>query len=342
MLGGEKLLMRSIWIGLLLCFAPLLISACQSNAPASEEPIIYSGRSESLVGPLIEQYQKSTGVKANVRWGRTAELAATLLEEGDQSPADVFYAQDPGGLGAVKDLLAPLPDDILNLVDPRFRDPEGRWVGVSGRARVVVYNVKNVDPAALPTDLWGFTDPIWDGRIGWAPTNTSFQTMVTAMRASWGEGRTREWLEAILANNPVVYESNTPIVAAVSAGEVDVGFVNHYYLYRFLAEEGEQFPARNYFLPGGGPGSLVMVSGAGVLKSSKHPELAQDFIRFLLSEQSQKYFAEQTFEYPMNPEIQIDPNLTPLAELNSIQIEPVSLGDLQGTVRLLREVGALP
>ncbi len=306
------------------------------------ELIIYSGRSQSLVGPLLKQFQAETGIEVGVRWGKTAELAATLLEEGERSPANVFYAQDPGGLGAAVDLLAALPENLLDRVDPRFRDPQKRWVGVSGRARVVVYNTERLSPENLPQDLWGFTDPVWEGRLGWAPTNASFQAMVTAMRIAWGEGRAREWLEAMLENGIRPYENNTAIVAAVGSGEIEAGFVNHYYLYRFLAEEGEGFPARNYFLPSGGPGSLVMVSGVGLLKTGQHSDAALRLIDYLLSEPAQRYFAEQTFEYPLVKEVPAYGDLTPLAEVNALQIDLADLADLQGTILLLQEVGALP
>ena len=306
--------------------------------------VIYSGRSESLVEPIIGQFADLTGIQVDVRYGSTAELAATILEEGSNSPADVFFAQDPGGLGAVADagMLAELPEGLLNRVEARFRSPEGNWVGVSGRARVVVYNTDKLSQEDLPDELNGFGDPKWQGRIGWAPTNGSFQTMVTAMRQVWGEESTSEWLEGILANDPVVYENNTSIVAAVGAGEVDVGFVNHYYLYRFLQEEGEEFPARNYFLPGGGPGSLIMVAGVGRIASGPNEDNALKFIDFLLSPVAQQYFASQTFEYPVIEGIQTQRLLTPLSELDAIDIPLGSLADLQGTVELLQEVGALP
>jgi iron(III) transport system substrate-binding protein len=131
-------------------------------------------------------------------------------------------------------------------------------------------------------------------------------------------------------------------VAAVGAGEVDVGFVNHYYLYRFLQEEGEEFPARNYFLPGGGPGSLIMVAGVGRIASGPNEDNALKFIDFLLSPVAQQYFASQTFEYPVIEGIQTQRLLTPLSELDAIDIPLGSLADLQGTVELLQEVGALP
>lgn len=332
---------------LLLALAlSLMVSAC-GGLSADKDPesiVIYSGRSESLVGPLIEQFSAETGIKVDIRYGDTAELAATLLEEGDNSPADIFFAQDPGGLGVVAEtgLLAELPENLISMVDSRFAAPNHTWVGVSGRARVVAYNTEMLSPEDLPADLWGFTDPKWKGKIGLPPTNASFQTMVTAMRQQWGEEDTRNWLEGIMANEPLFYEKNTPTVAAVGAGEVAVGFVNHYYLYRFLAEEGESFPARNYFLPDGGPGSLVLVSGVGLLHTSQNQEGGLKFIEYLLSEEAQTYFSDETFEYPLAAGVAPSVDLPPLASLNAAEINLADLADLQGTVQLMQETGMLP
>lgn len=317
------------------------------QASGSKRLVIYSGRSESLVQPIIDQFEEATNIEVDVRYGSTSEMAGVLLEEGEKSPADLFYAQDPGGLGAVEaaGLLAPLPEEILQKVPSRFAAEAGDWVGISGRARTVVYNTGVIeDPDEdLPDDLFGFVDPAWQGRIGWAPTNGSFQAMVTAMRTVWGEEKTREWLLGIQANNPVVYASNTPIVAGVAAGEVDVGFVNHYYLYRFLAEEGEDFPARNFFFPSGGPGSLIMVSGAGILKEGANQENAQKFLNFLLSMPGQQYFTSQTFEYPVVEGVAVSSMLPALAELDAQAIDiPLSdLADLQGTQDLLLDIGII-
>ena len=166
--------------------------------------------------------------------------------------------------------------------------------------------------------------------------------MVTALRVLEGEDKAREWLKGILANKPKVYPKNTPTVAAVGAGEIDVGFVNHYYLYRFITEEGESFPARNYFLPSGGAGSLVMVAGAGVLASSDDKEIAHKFLRFILSPVAQQYFATQTHEYPLVDGVRTHPTLVSLNKLHPTSIDLADLTDLQGTVRLLWDVGALP
>ncbi len=242
-------------------------------------------------------------------------------------------------------MLAPLPDEILSRVDPRFVSPEGIWVGISGRVRVIVYNTDNINPEEdLPDDIWDFIDPQWRGRMGWAPTNGSFQTMVTGMRNSWGEERTREWLEGIQANSPLWYANNPPLVAGVAAGEADVGFVNHYYVYRFLDEEGDDFTARNYFLPGGGAGSLVIVAGAGRVASGAHEENALKFLDYMLSNVAQQYLATSTgtYEYPLIEGVRTQPGLTPLSELNAIDMPLGDLADLQGTVDLLWDVGILP
>ena len=316
----------------------------RESAPAEDpgELIIYSGRSESLVDPIIQQFKGTTGIDVKVKYAGTGALAATLLEEGANSPADVFYAQDPGGLAAVSEMMTELPADIIEMTPEWARSAEGHWVGITGRARVVVYGTDKLTEADLPDDLWGFTEPEWKGRVGWAPTNGSFQAMVTALRAGWGEERTEEWLRAMIDNDVKIYPKNTPQVAAAAAGEIDVGLVNHYYLYRFIAEEGEDFAARNAHLRGAGPGSIVLVSGAGILETADNPENAEAFIRFLLSSVGQQYFAGQTFEYPMIEGVRPSVLLTPLAEIEQPDITLADLSDLAGTQALLQKTGALP
>ncbi|MDA1347858.1 MAG: iron ABC transporter substrate-binding protein [Chloroflexi bacterium] len=328
------------WCGFLT--VALLTSTACSGVDNKNSLVVYSGRSESLVGAVIQQFEDASGIHVSVKYGSTSEIAATLQEEGKDSPADVFFAQDPGGLGAVAGMLSPLPEDIVDRVPNWARSPEGRWVGISGRARTIVYNTDRLTEADLPDTIEGFTDSAWKGRIGWAPSNGSFQTMVTAMRVMWGEERTRLWLEGIEANEPRVYPNNTSIVTAVEAAEVNAGFVNHYYLHRFIQEEGEDFSARNYYTKDGGPGSLVMVAGAGVLETSENRENAEKFVRFLLSTVAQQYFASQTFEYPLIDGVNISRLLAPLEKINSPAVDPADLDDLKGTQALLRDVGIIP
>lgn len=307
----------------------------------SKALVVYSGRSESLVGPVIKQFEELTGIDVQVNYGSTGSLAATLLEEGSNTPADVFFAQDPGGLGAVIDMLDTLPSDLVGTVPEWARSPESKWVGISGRARVLVYGTDSLGESELPTSIADLTDPKWKGKLGWAPSNSSFQAMITGMRQLWGEEATREWLEGIMANEPRVYPNNTTQVAASANGEIEIGMVNHYYLYRFLAEEGDGFKARNWFTPEADPGSVVLVAGAGVLNESDNKETAIRFLEFMLSELGQQYFATQTHEYPLIEGVVPDRGLPPLDSITKPSIDLSTLGDLENTQKLLREVGAL-
>jgi iron(III) transport system substrate-binding protein len=305
--------------------------------------VIYCGRSKHLVGPLIEKFKSESGIEVKVRYGKTAEMAAMILEEGNKSPADLFFAQDAGALGAVakSGLLSILPASILNQVDSRFRSPKALWVGVSGRARVVVFNTEKLTEKDLPDDIFGFCDPKWKGRIGWAPLNGSFQAFVTAIRRTHGDERAREWLSCIQANKPRVYPKNSPIVAAAGSGEIDVGFVNHYYLYRFIKEFGEKFSARNYHLPAGKAGNLINVAGISILKSAKKRSTAENFINFLLRLESQQYFSNTTYEYPLAEGAKTNPLVRPLKEIDTPDIDLSDLDDLNGTLKLLQELEIL-
>ena len=319
-----------------------VVTTSETASTSEAEPTlltVYSGRNENLVGPLLEQFEKDSGIAIQVKYGGTAEIAATILEEGANSPADVFYAQDAGALGALQaeNRLAALPDAILNAVEPRFRSPQGQWVGTSGRARVVVYNTESVKPEDLPPSILDFTDPIWKGRIGWAPTNGSFQAFVTAMRVTLGDDRTRAWLEGIKANEPMVYTSNTPTVQAAVDGEIAVGFVNHYYLFRIRAEQGN-VPAENYFPPNGDLGALINVAGAGVIAGTKNQTAAEQLVAYLLSQQAQEYFATETYEYPLAHGVAAHSDLPPLAAIQTPDIDLSDLADLRGTLQLLQEV----
>ncbi len=303
---------------------------------------VYSGRSEELVGPLVPRLEAATGVDLEVRYGNTAELAVQILDEGDNSPAGLYIAQDAGALGQLgnEGRLAPLPEDVLDLVDPRFRSPDGFWVGVSGRARVAAYNTDQLAEADLPASVLDLTDDRWRGQVGWAPENGSFQAFITALRVLRGEDIAREWLEGMRANEAVTFENNGSILRAVASGEIGVGLVNHYYLYEVGAEEGE-IPVANHFFPAGDPGSLINVAGAGIIEGSDQAEQALATIRALLAEPAQRYFAEETFEYPLAAGVEPVEGLTPLAEIDSPELDLSDLDDLQGTIDLLVEVGII-
>jgi iron(III) transport system substrate-binding protein len=318
--------------------------ASASAAPTLEDTlVVYSGRSEELVGPAIEQFEQATGIDVQVRYAGTSELAATILEEGDNSPADVFFSQDGGALGALakEDRLVALPQDLLDQVDSRFRDSDGDWVGVTGRARVLAYDTRELTETDLPASVQDLADPAWKGRIGWVPTNASFQTFVTALRQTLGDDATKAWLEAMVANEPKVYEGNAAALQAVAAGEVDVALVNHYYLFQAQREGGADLPVANHFFANGDPGALVNVAGVGILDTAEHPAAAEAFARWLLDEQAQTYFATETFEYPLRDGIAADDRLPALADIQSPALDLTDLDDLDGTLRLLQEAGVL-
>ena len=313
------------------------------SIPAEQQTLtVYSGRGESLIGPLIEKFKKDTGINAEVRYGKTAELAATILEEGDNSPADLFFAQDAGALGSLSSegRLLKLPDNLLNRVEPRFRSRTGTWIGITGRARTVDYNMKLVEKAALPESIWGFVDPRWNGgKIGWAPTNGSFQAFITALRVLEGEEKAREWLLGIIANEPQAYPKNTPIIAALGRGEIHVGFVNNYYLHRFQAED-PGFPVAHHYTKGDA-GSMINIAGLGIVDSAPDPELAGRFISYLLDEGAQTYFSTTTYEYPLVEGIRVLGPQKPRSEIMTPDIDLSDLDDLRGTLKLLQDVGAL-
>ena len=330
--------------------ASIVLAACGGDDDAADAPepaaegavTVYSGRGEDLVGPLLEQFEEATGIETDVRYGNSAEMLLLIQEEGDNSPADVYYSQGAGFLGELStsgDLME-LPASVLDQVPASLRSPGDDWVGLSGRARTVVYNTDELSEDDLPASILDFTDPAWSGRIGWAPTNASFQDFVTALRALEGEEAAKAWLEGIIANGAVEYENNIATVEAVAAGEVSVGFVNHYYLYRFLAEDAD-YPAANKFYTGGDPGALINIAGAGVLATTDVPDEATALMEYLLSPDAQRYFAEQTFEIPVTPDVEAPAEVPALDSLTLPEFDLNLLLDLEGTVDLLTEVGAL-
>ena len=322
-----------------LLFAAAL-AGCEPADP--EALVVYSGRSEALVEPLVERFETMSGLDVEVRYGGTSELAVALTEEGDRSP-DVFWAQDAGALGAVQaaGLLAPLPDSLLARVAPAYRSGEGTWVATSGRARTLAYAPARVDTAALPQSLFDLTDAAYEGRVGWAPTNASFQAHVTALRALEGDEATRAWLAAMQANGAKAYANNRAILQAIADGEVDYGLPNHYYLLRAKAAD-PAYPVEQTFFAAGDAGNLINVAGVGVLASSGQSAQALRFIDFLLSAEAQQYFAEDTFEYPVTGGQPVGAG-SDLDSLGAVQVslDLNRLSDLDATLRLLRDVGLL-
>ena len=302
---------------------------------------IYSGREEKLMSPLIKQAEKDLGIDIEVRYGDSTELAIALIEEGKNSRADVFYAQDAGALGALatSKLTQTLPAQLLQKVDEQFRSPTGQWVGISGRARVIDYNTKLVKPSELPTTVMQLTEPKWKGLVGWAPTNGSFQSFVSAMRLLEGDQKTLEWLKAMKANGAKDYGKNTAIVEALGRGEIALGLVNNYYLYRFT-KVNPNFPVAHHYTRGDA-GALINVAGLTVLNTTDQKSDAEKFVAYMLSPKAQNYLTQEFYEYPLVQGILASQKQIPLNELIVPKMDLSKLSDLKGTLSLLQEAGLL-
>ncbi|MBD0842237.1 iron ABC transporter substrate-binding protein [Streptomyces sp. TRM68416] len=305
--------------------------------------VIYSGRNEKLVKPLLEDLEKAVGAKVEVRYGDSAELAAQILEEGERTKAGLFFSQDAGALGALskEGMLQKLPSATLDKVDGAYRGSDGDWVGLSGRVRVIAYNPDKVAEDKVPDSVFDVVEPEWKGKVGFAPTNASFQAFVTGMRVLKGDDATREWLKDLKDNGAKTYANNLATLDGVEAGEVSLGLVNHYYWYERVAEKGEdKVNSRLHFLPGDDPGALINVAGAGVLKDSGQSATAQKAVDYLLSKDAQTYFADRTKEYPLAAGVTSTvEDLPPLDSLESPDIDLGRLESLQETLAMLQDVG---
>ncbi len=336
--------MSVLRLSLLLLVAGML---CFMAAPVLGDNVltVYSGRNESLIGPILAQFTEDTGIETEILYGGTSAVANQILTEGENSPADVFIAQDGGALGALAaaDMLHKLPDATLERVaNAAFVSPDGVWTGLSGRARVFVYRPESLEEHGLelPSSIFDLTGEEWSGLVGWAPTNASFVANVTAMRVLLGEDETAGWLADMIANGVQAYPKNTPIVQATIDGEVVGGLVNHYYLFRFLAED-PSITATLHFFPAGDLGSLVNIAGAAILKTTDQPYDALALVDYLLSDTAQEYFAKSTYEYPLAPTVDPSVDLPALADIETPELDLSDLADLQGTLDMIENSGAL-
>ncbi len=317
-----------------------LVVACggSTDGESADGPssvTLYSGRSEDLVGPLIEQFEAATGIEVEVRYGGNAELALLIETEGERSPADVFLASSPGAVGflAERDLLQPLGEE-LTAQGPS--GPSGLWVAISGRQRVLVYNSELLDEADLPDTVAEVVADGMQGRVGIAPTNGSFQDFVTLLRLEIGDVAALEWLTALHDGGAPVFEGNSAIVQAVARGEIEMGLVNHYYNLRLLAEDPSAV-SRNHVFAEGDPGAVTIVTAAAV-PAAGDISAATALIDFLLSEGAQRFYAEETQEYPLGVSVADADDLQLLGPIDVGVVDQLG-GGLERTLELIREAG---
>lgn len=322
--------------------ASLMTGCSTSNEQASEvrELTIYSGRSEEFIAPFFDEWQAESGIKLNIRYGDSAELAAQILEEGENSPADLFLSQDAGSLGAVAaaELFTTLPDDVATNIPATYIAANRKWVGVTGRARVFAYNPSL---SALPQSVQDLTAPAYKGILGIAPSNSSFQAFVTALINAEGETVAEKWLKDLKSNDVKIYAKNSGIVEAIDKGEIKIGLVNHYYIWEVSEGLGREIKVKNGFFKSGDIGNLINVSGAGVLASSKKYSAAEDLINFLTSKKAQEDFVSKTHEYSLMDGVVAPAGLPTLQEIGAPTIDLEALKNISKTQDLLIKVGLL-
>ncbi|HWB21558.1 MAG TPA: extracellular solute-binding protein [Gaiellaceae bacterium] len=305
---------------------------------------IYSGQHQQTTALLVADFERRTGIKALVRPGDEAELANQIIQEGKHSVADIFYTENSPALTALAErgLLARVDSSTLAVPPSADNSPAGDWVAVSARASVMVYNTNEISASQLPAHLLDFESPFWKGKIGYAPGETDFQPLVTAIVKLKGEAAAVDWLKA-LKQNGKTYDDNESLVAAVNRGDVAVGLIDHYYWYRLRDELGvSHMHSELAYFAAGDPGDLVDVSGAAALKASHHPELAQRFLAYLVSEPAQKIIAtSHSYEYPLRAGVDDQRLQRSLASLHAAPVSVADLGDGAKSLQLLEKLGLL-
>ncbi len=322
----------------------LALAALAATPVTAEQITLYSGRGETLVAPIIATFTAETGITVNVRYGGTAELAILLQEEGNRSPADLFWAQDVAALGTIKPMFAQLPQETLERVAPIYRDAEGRWIGISGRSRLMIYSPERVEEAELPATMTELTDERFQGRMALAPTNGSFIAHVAALRVAEGDEVTLEWLRGLAANDPVMVRNNTAGYQAIADGEADFMLTNNYYLGRFLAND-PAFPVAQSLFEQGDIGNLMMTAGIGVLETSDRQDAAVAFVDFLLGQAAQQYFTGNVYEFPVSGSAIVPVTGMGVSFSEASEAAPDfdlnQIVDMEGTLELIREAGLI-
>ncbi len=341
-------------VGVAVAVCAALLAACSSSATSSPPGsggsgitiTLYSGQHEQTTDALVKAFEHDTGVNVKVRNADEDVLAQQIAQEGSRSPADVLYTENSPPLMSLeaKGLLAPVDPATLAQVPARYSSPSGDWVGVSARVSTLVYDTSALKPSQLPTSALDLADPKWKGKLGLAPGETDFQPIVTSIIRTKGTAAALTWLKAVKANaESHTYPDNETLVSEVNKGHVDLGLINSYYWYRLRKEVGASamHSAVATFAPRD-PGYVLDVSGAAVMKSSKHPTQAQQFVAFLVSAEGQSILAHSdSYEYPLRIASAASPELTPLDQLQPNGLGVAELGDGAAAVALLQEAQLL-
>jgi iron(III) transport system substrate-binding protein len=319
-------------------------TATNASALSGTTITLYSGQHEQTTSKLVQAFERQSGIKVKIRSDDEAALGNQIIQEGSNSPADAFFTENTPVLEALQEkaLLAPVTPATLAAVPSRYDSADGDWVGVSARESVLVYNTAKLKPSELPSSILELAQPKWKGKLGFAPSETDFQPLVTAIVKLDGTAAAERWLEGLKANAKV-YPDNETVVAQVNAGQTDAGPINHYYWFRLRDEVGQGglHSALHYFAAGD-PGDLVDVSGAAVLKSSSHQAAAQALLAFLVSRAGQETLAHsKSYEYPLRPGVSPAAGLRPFDQLKPAALTPAELGDGSAALALEQKLGLL-
>ena len=341
-------------LGAAVLVPALLVAGCGSSGssagsgkgPKTVTITLYSGQHEQTTEALVRAFERQTGIKVKEHDGDEAALAAEIEQEGSASPADVFYTENSPALAALdeRNMLSPVDTTTLATVPSKYSSPTGDWVGVSARVSVLVYNTSRLGASQLPGSLLDLADPQWKGKLALAPTETDFQPLITSIAQSQGQAAAVAWLKAVKSNASSHIESdNETLVSDVNSGQAAIGVINHYYWFRLQKElgAGAMHSQLAYFTPRD-PGYIIDVSGAGVLRSSKHQAAAQALLAYLVSAGGQEVMVNSdSFEYPLRSGVAPPPGLRPFSQLQPASLSLGALGDGSEALRLLQQAQLL-
>ncbi|WP_293761883.1 iron ABC transporter substrate-binding protein [uncultured Aquitalea sp.] len=322
-----------------LAHATLVAALLSASGAALADIVVYNAQHESLAKEWVDGFTKETGIKVTLRNGSDSEMGNQIVQEGKNSPADVFLTENSPAMALVENagLLAPVAADTLNQVEGPFRPGSGKWVGIAARSTVFVYSKSRLSPKELPTSLLDLAKPEWKGRWGASPSGADFQAIVSALLELKGEAATLEWLKAMKTNS-VAYKGNSTVMKAVNAGQIDGGVIYHYYYFGDQAKTGENSKNTNlHYFGKQDPGAFLSVSAGGVLASSKHQQEGQAFLKWITGKGGQTVLRTgASYEYAVGKGAASNPKLVPIAKLDAPKVDPSRLNSRKVTELMIK------
>ncbi len=336
-------LFTSAFIALTITLALGLTAQAQAPSAVPQGILVYNAQHESLTQEWANAFTAATGIPVTIRQGSDLEIGNQILQEGANSPADVFLTENSPAMVLVDNsgLFEPLPQDILSQIPPEYRPENGHWTGIAARTTVFAYNTSKLSAETLPATMDALADPPWKGRWAASPSGADFQAIVAAYLALKGQEATAAWL-AGMKENAVIIRGNRAAMAAANRGEVDGALIYHYYFFGDQAgtRESSGNVALHYFR-NQDPGAFISISGGGVLASSSHKDEALQFLRFITGPEGQAVLRDGTsFEYAIGVDQAANAALPPLAELGAPAIDPTNLDNAKAAA-LMTAAGLL-